>query len=235
MPSFFPIIRKKYSSVVFIASRKIMIYRVCNSGTIFENPNPVKPSEEVVKMITALYVVIGTAFLLALVLALRGFIRNYVKWRGERLVTCPETEKSAGVVVNAKHAAVTAALGDRDLTLNDCTRWPERRNCGQACLAQIESAPEGCLVRNILQGWYRGKSCIYCGRKFQEIHWHDHKPALRDRKGDFLEWVQVPADQLSEVLQTHDPVCWNCFIAENFRRVHPELVTDRPQKTATWH
>ena len=186
-------------------------------------------------MITALYVVIGTAFLVALLLALRGFIKNYVKWRGEMLVTCPESEKPTGVVLNAKHAAVTAALGGHDLILANCTRWPERQNCGQECLSQIESSPEGCLIRNILKSWYLGRACVYCGRKFREIHWHDHKPALRSKQGDFVEWSQIPAESLPDVLRTHDPVCWNCFIAENFRLVHPELVTDRPRKPAASH
>jgi hypothetical protein len=30
-----------------------------------------------------------------------------------------------------------------------------------------------------------------------------------------------------DVLATHRPVCWNCAVAEGFRRAHPELVTDR--------
>ena len=35
-------------------------------------------------------------------------------------------------------------------------------------------------------------------------------------------------EQLPEIFATHQPVCWNCHIAESFRRLHPELVTDRP-------
>ena len=31
---------------------------------------------------------------------------------------------------------------------------------------------------------------------------------------------------------THLPVCWNCHIAESFRREHPELVVDRPASSS---
>src|SRR6266576_3849706 len=43
-----------------------------------------------------------------------------------------------------------------------------------------------------------------------------------------LEWNEIPLEHLQQTLSTHWPVCWNCHIAETFRRRHPELVTDRP-------
>jgi hypothetical protein len=30
------------------------------------------------------------------------------------------------------------------------------------------------------------------------------------------------------VLQTHLPVCWDCYIAQTFRRDHPDMVVYRP-------
>ena len=35
------------------------------------------------------------------------------------------------------------------------------------------------------------------------------------------------------MLDSYLPVCWDCHIAESFRREHPELVTDRDSKTLT--
>src|SRR5262249_44932030 len=102
-------------------------------------------------------------------LALLGHIlvrssRTFWKFRGQRIVTCPETRQPVGVDVDAAHAAATASLsGPADLRLKDCTRWPERETCGQECLAQIEAAPEECLVRNILKTWYSGARCVLCG------------------------------------------------------------------------
>ena len=45
-----------------------------------------------------------------------------------------------------------------------------------------------------------------------------------------VDWEHVPAQEVFVVLETHKPVCWNCFIAESFRQSHPELVTDREWK-----
>jgi hypothetical protein len=47
-------------------------------------------------------------------------------------------------------------------------------------------------------------------------------------EGRTFGWGEVPAERLPEVLGTHLPVCWNCHIAETFRRQHAELVIDRP-------
>ncbi|MFQ5675366.1 MAG: hypothetical protein ACE5G1_05670, partial [bacterium] len=146
---------------------------------------------------------------------------------------CPETKTPTGVEVDAKHAAATAAFSKRELLLKDCTHWPEKKDCGQECLAQIEGSPETCLVRNILSNWYQDHACVYCEKPFTEIHWHDHKPVFRNSDGDFLEWHQLKAEDLPEILETHLAVCWDCFIAENFRRKYPDLVIDRPRRRST--
>jgi hypothetical protein len=52
--------------------------------------------------------------------------------------------------------------------------------------------------------------------------------ALVDKDLKTVQWNDIPADKLQQVLSTHWPVCWNCHIAESFRREHPELVVDRP-------
>jgi hypothetical protein len=55
----------------------------------------------------------------------------------------------------------------------------------------------------------------------------DHYTALLADDGTTIEWPDVPAERLPAALRTQPPVCWNCHIAETFRRLHPELVTDR--------
>ncbi len=154
--------------------------------------------------------------------------RFYFKLRGKRLVTCPETKQPAAVELDAKQAAREAVFGTPRLRLSECSRWPERRDCGQVCLRQIESAPEECLVRNIVSKWYAGKTCVYCRKPIDEIDWLDHRPALLDPEGKTVQWDKVPAEKLPEVFSTHGPVCWSCHIAETFRREHPELVVERP-------
>jgi hypothetical protein len=106
------------------------------------------------------------------------------------------------------------------------------QGCGQECLAQIEDSPESCLVSTIVNNWYQGKSCAYCRKPFEAIHWHDHPPALVDKERKTVQWNDIPLDKLQEVMGTHLPVCWNCHIAESFRREHPELVVDRPASSS---
>ncbi len=156
-------------------------------------------------------------------------VKTLAHFQGKMLVTCPETEKPAGVEVDLKDAMLHTIRRESSLHLKSCTRWPERQNCGQECLRQIEQGPENCLVRTIVAEWYQGKTCVLCSKPFVEIHWHDHKPALM-RMSDLktFEWPQIAVEELPEVLQTHKPVCWNCHVAETFRREHPELVVERP-------
>jgi hypothetical protein len=72
--------------------------------------------------------------------AVHGF-RVYLKFRGTRLVICPETHKPAVVEVAARSMGLQAILNDPCLHLNECWRWPMRRGCGQDCLRQIEARP----------------------------------------------------------------------------------------------
>jgi len=171
--------------------------------------------------------------LLALVLGYLLFrgLRTYFKLRGKRLVTCPETQKPAAVDLDAKHLARAAAFGTPRLRLSECSRWPERQGCGQECLRQIEAAPQGCLVRRIVADWYAGKTCAICGKPVDTAEqWVGHVPALLNPEKRTIYWDKVAPEQLPEVFQTHSPVCWSCHIAETFRRVHPELVVDRPAR-----
>jgi hypothetical protein len=155
-------------------------------------------------------------------------LRTYFKFRGKRIITCPENHEPAAVRVAAGKAAVEATLRAPHLNLSECSRWPEKAGCGQECLSQIKEAPGACLVSNIVNQWYAGKSCVYCQKPFGEIHWHDHPPALLDADRKTVLWSEVPVENLKQTLATHWPVCWNCHIAEDFRRLHPEMVTDRP-------
>jgi hypothetical protein len=161
----------------------------------------------------------------------RRLATAWVRFRGARVVVCPENREIVAVEVDARHAALSASQGRIDLRLDSCTRWPEKAGCGQECLGQIETAPEACLLRNILADWYQGKSCAFCGRAFHSVHWHDRKPGLRAPDGTIRNWDGFRPEQVIDVLATHVPVCWDCRVAESFRREHPELVTDRPPRT----
>jgi hypothetical protein len=155
------------------------------------------------------------------------FVRTSMQYRGRRVIQCPENLRPAGVRVDAGHAGVTSLGGGPRLRLSACSRWPERAGCGQECLSQIEAAPQDCLVDHILTQWYQGKTCASCGRPFGKIDWSVQKPALLSADKISVEWQQVPAEKLTETLETALPVCFACHMAGILVREHPDLVTDR--------
>lgn len=70
-----------------------------------------------------------------------GFLWVLPAWRGyrgKRIVTCPETREPAAVEVDAAHVAASAWSGVPDVRLKDSSRWPEKVDCGQECLSQVE-------------------------------------------------------------------------------------------------
>jgi len=182
--------------------------------------------------LSALGIGILTLAALGVLVAATIVARAYLKYRGRRVIVCPDNHAPAAVDVNATRAAVSALGGGGHLRLSDCSRWPEKKSCGQECLAQIEAAPEECLVRTRVTRWYEGKACVFCGRVFAAIPWEHHRPALLDAKSDLVEWQSVRAENLAAVMETHRPVCWDCLITETVRRGRPDLITYRPGRSS---
>ncbi|HVN19406.1 MAG TPA: hypothetical protein VMU05_11550 [Dongiaceae bacterium] len=186
--------------------------------------------------ISMLTIVLAVLFLAVGLFVLRAVpgVRAFFKFRGDRLVTCPENHEPEAVKVAAGEAALGAFFNEPTLRLNQCSRWPERENCGQDCLQQIEGDPEKCLVWNIVSKWYEGKNCVFCHKPIGTLHHLDHAPALLGPDFRTTEWKLLKPEQLPKIFSTHQPVCWNCHVAESFRRLHPNLVTDRapePKRT----
>jgi hypothetical protein len=180
--------------------------------------------------LTVLTIIIAVLVLAVALFTFRAVpgVRAYFKFRGKRLVMCPETKEPAAVDVAAGEAALGAFLDEPTLRLNECSRWPERQDCGQDCLSQVEVDPQNCLVWNIVAKWYEGKNCVFCHKPFGLLHHLDHVPALLGPDFKTSEWKDVSPQDLPEFFSTHQPVCWNCHVTESFRRLHPGLVTDRP-------
>ena len=149
------------------------------------------------------------------------------KFGGERVIICPETGKQAMVEVDVGHAAISSLIGQTDLRLENCWRWPMKENCGQECLLQLDMTDETCVVRSVLEKWYRDKLCAFCERPFATIDLLDHKPALLNPEGVTVEWKDIPLAAVMDAMTTHQPVCWNCHVAQTFRRQHADLVVDR--------
>jgi hypothetical protein len=178
----------------------------------------------------------GDYLLLALVLASTLFFlyrivlaaRQFIRFRGQMLVTCPETHRAAAVKVDNWQAVLSPASSHR-LQLSACSRWPERRQCGQECLCQIEEDPESHRLWSIAAQWYDGKDCAYCGHPIH-LGQFDHPPALMDADKKVAEWLRLAPENLQDAFAASMAVCWNCYITENFIREHPDRIVVRPWK-----
>ena len=178
-------------------------------------------------MLTTIYLTIAALIVVAIYLGIRYFVKASQRFGGERVIICPETGKQAMVEVDTKYAALSSLVRQPDLRLEHCSRWPIKQDCGQDCLLQLDVAPDECVVRSVLEKWYRAKSCAYCKRPFEPIELIDHKPALLNPEGVIVEWSRIPLAGVNETMVSCLPVCWNCHVAQTFRREHYDLVVER--------
>ena len=176
---------------------------------------------------TIAYLIAGVLAVAAVYFALRYFIKSRRKFGGGRVIICPETQKQAMVEIDSRRAALTSLLGQPEIRLESCWRWPLREDCGQECLLQLSEVDDECLVRSVLMKWYRGKKCAFCRQQFTEIELLNHKPALFNPEGYTVEWAAISISAVNQAMANYLPVCWNCHVAQTFRREHADLVVER--------
>ena len=179
-------------------------------------------------MIPTFYALGTFVVVVALYVVLRKPVRNFFAMRGDRVVTCPDNGATVAVRVDAAHAALSGTDRPDRLRLESCTRWPEKAGCGQDCLSQIAEQPTDCLVKTQVTRWYTDKTCVLCGKALGMVDWTQHRPAVRTPDGRTLQWSDIKPETLPVVLATHAAVCWDCHVAETFRRQRPDLVIDNP-------
>jgi hypothetical protein len=145
------------------------------------------------------------------------------------LVTCPETRKPAAVRVGIFRAALREFLNRGHVELCSCTRWPERQDCDQDCLREIEKTPKDRRVWNIASEWFAGKKCVYCRKPIEAVSHVDRPPALmRIADHRTVEWKDLPPEQLPAAFAECAPVCWSCHTTETFLRKFPGRAVQRP-------
>jgi hypothetical protein len=156
-------------------------------------------------------------------------IRAFLIWRrlrGDRIVTCPETGKPAAVHLDVALAIVS----DNEMAaLESCSRWSVRGECDQPC-AKAAQAPES-GASAVVREWVHGRNCATCGHELIESNMSGHHIALLEPTGMTREWVDVATDRLPIALATSLPICWSCHVAATFRRMYPDLITDREDAT----
>jgi hypothetical protein len=160
---------------------------------------------------------------------LSGVLRAWRSYRGVHIVQCPETRKPAAVRVDTGHFARSAVMNDPpELRLASCSRWPERAGCDQECVPQIERQPVDTRLDTILDDAFANQRCALCGRTIPGVQAIGHKPAFRAEDGRTIPCDQIAPERIEEILATHRLVCWDCDVAETFRREFPDRVIDVP-------
>jgi hypothetical protein len=91
-------------------------------------------------MHTVLWVVLVLLAIGGAYVALPSLAHAYQRFRGPRVVTCPETKGIVDIELDALYAALTAAGGKAKLRVAHCERWPEYQPCPQSCLAGVDAA-----------------------------------------------------------------------------------------------
>jgi hypothetical protein len=146
-------------------------------------------------------------------------------YRGNRIVTCPETGRPAAVRIDLGHAVATLSGASDEVRLESCSRWSERGRCDEPCL--VEAVRYDSAATRIVYAWAQNQVCTYCGKPLEEAEAFGRHVALRGADGITREWLDIATERLRDALESEAPVCWNCHVAESFRRTRPELVTDR--------
>jgi hypothetical protein len=149
-----------------------------------------------------------------------GFsLQSYFRNRGRRTVICPETHEPVTVELDTEYAFKTALDGQEHERLKSCSRWPDKEDCGQECLAQVDPTPEN--LERLLTKWYEGKSCVICERRLSQADWQRGRLALLNEKQKLFELRHMHLEDMPSLLDRMAPLCWNCHQEERARQAEP--------------
>jgi len=164
---------------------------------------------------------LGAVLVTGLPLALS--LQNFYRSRGRESVTCPDSGQTAEVEMDSYFAFTTAWRGQEHSRLESCSRWPEKIDCGQECLAQLEPSPEN--IERLLTRWYAGKSCAICMRTLSPADWQRSRVGVLNPEYRLFELRQLNLYYLQAALENMRPLCWNCHQEERARQaVEPRVL-----------
>lgn len=79
--------------------------------------------------------IVALVALAALYVIFPTVLQAFLRYRRPRILTCPETGGPVAIHLDAARAAATSAYDEHPhLQVRQCSLWPERQGCGQACL-----------------------------------------------------------------------------------------------------
>jgi hypothetical protein len=88
-------------------------------------------------MNTPLLILLAAVIVLGLFYAVLPFALDvYVRFRHQKVVTCPDTRGLAEVKLNARWAAFTAIFRKPVLHVKSCTLWPKKKGCAEGCVRE---------------------------------------------------------------------------------------------------
>ena len=146
-------------------------------------------------------------------------MQDYYRNRGRQTVACPETGEPVEVEVDRKFALSSSLRGQEHSRLQSCSRWPEKDDCGQECLEQLEDSPEN--IDRFLTKWYEGKTCAICERALAPSDWRRSRLAVLNQQAQLFELRHMFLETLQSALQDMRPLCWNCHQEERERQPVP--------------
>ena len=113
-----------------------------------------------------------------------------------------------------------------DVLLATCSRWPQRRGCDQACVAQIEASLDGTRARTIAARYFQGRRCVICQRRIAPPNAATRQPGFMNPVSrEVVAWNDVPAQNLPDAIESRRPLCADCTLAESSRTALPGPVT----------
>src|SRR5689334_14572409 len=140
----------------------------------------------------------------------------------------PATKQAATALIDAALTSAVESVPAQDLSQS--SPGSDSQSAIDAACIEAGHLPEASASVAVKE-WARGRSCAMCRGPVTESWFAGHHIALLEPTGMTREWVDVGADRLALALATSLPLCWNCHVAATFRRTHPELVTDRDDRT----
>jgi hypothetical protein len=170
----------------------------------------------------SIYVFVPLVFGVVLLVYVGIAIATWRRLRGARVVTCPETRRSAGVSVDLGHA-ITSAIRERaDIRIAACSCWPERTGCDQLCVPQIETGGDTTRATAVAARFFEHHSCAMCLRHIEPLSHGTNQPGFMNPvTREVVPWDEVPAQDLPDAVASHRALCRDCTFAESSRLMEP--------------
>lgn len=87
-------------------------------------------------MAQPLLVILGIIVMGALLVIFPVGLATFYRYRNRKVITCPGTRGSADVQLNARRTALTTVFGRPLLAVQNCSLWPRKKGCDEACVKQ---------------------------------------------------------------------------------------------------